>query len=165
LQSPPGHGTRRAAGAKFLCEGGESGMRTYEALFIVQPNAGEDEVQTMVQGVETLIANEGGTVVRSEIWGKRRLAYEVSGFSEGVYILIRFESSAEFPNKLESSFKLNEDVIRYIIVHFDEKTLRLEAEQQKRTEAQLAARSGSDDDDDDRRPRRSRERSEETARA
>ena len=128
-------------------------MRTYEALFIIQPEALEDEIQTIAKGAETLITETGGAIVRSEIWGKRRLAYEVKGHQEGVYVLIRFESEADVIDKLEGSFRLNESVIRWLVVHFDEKTLRLEAEQQRRTEAALAAQSAGGDDDDD-RPRR-----------
>ena len=129
-------------------------MRTYEALFIVQPNATDDEVQTIAKGVETLITEDGGAIVRSEIWGKRRLAFEVKGHSEGNYVLIRFESDPGFNLKLEGYFRLSETIIRSLVVLFDEKTLRLEAEQERRTAAALAAQSNSSDDDDDDRPRR-----------
>ena len=119
-------------------------MRTYEALYIIQPNAGDDEAQTVVDGVESLITEDGGTIVRSETWGKRRLAYEVKGFSEGIYVLVRFECAPTFVKKLESHFKLNEDVIRYLTVHFDEKTLGLETEQVRRNEAAIEARNATD---------------------
>ena len=147
-------------------------MRTYEALYIIQHEKSEDEVQTITTEVETLITEKGGAIVRSEIWGKRRLAYEVAGHSEGIYVLIRFESDPAFQAKLEQSFRLNESIIRFIVVLFDEKTLRLEIEQAKRNEAVLAAQNSSRDDDDDdddgydrpRRPARS-DRETETAEA
>lgn len=133
-------------------------MRTYEALFIVQPNATDEETQTIVQGVEKLVADSGGTVVRSDVWGKRRLAYEVKGHQEGVYVLIRFDSTAEFVDTLEANFRLNESVIRWLVVHFDPKTLRLEEEQARRSAALAESRGpGADrtsDDDDAPRPRR-----------
>jgi small subunit ribosomal protein S6 len=130
-------------------------LRTYEALFIIQPEKGEDETQTIVTEVETLITGDGGTIVRSEIWGKRRLAFEVKGQSEGNYVLIRFESDPGFHLKLESYFRLSEVIIRSLVILFDEKTLRLEAEQVRRNEAALLAQSTSrDGDDDDDRPRR-----------
>ncbi|PCJ53805.1 MAG: 30S ribosomal protein S6 [Candidatus Hydrogenedentota bacterium] len=131
-------------------------MRTYEALFIVQPEAAEDLVQTIATGVETLITEDGGVIVRSEIWGKRRLAYLVKKFNEGIYILIRFEAETDIVKKLEGHFHLNEDVIRYLTVLFDEKALRLEVEQAARNEAQLEARrvGGPSADDDDERPAR-----------
>ena len=118
-------------------------MRIYEALYVIQPEAAEDEVQTVVQGVESLVAEDGGTIVRLDVWGKRRLAYHVTGFQEGIYVLTRFESSVGLPRKLEDHFKLNESVIRYLIVHFDEKTLRLELEQARRNKAALESRNAS----------------------
>ena len=124
-------------------------MRTYEALFILQPELAEDAAQTIATEVESLITDNGGAIVRSEIWGKRRLAFEVEGHSEGIYVLIRFESDPAFQQKLEQSFRLNESMIRFIVVLFDDKTLRLEIEQAKRNEAILAAQSSSRDDDDD----------------
>lgn len=135
-------------------------MRTYEALYIVQPNATEDEVQTIDAGVQRLITESGGSVVRSEIWGKRRLAYEVKRFQEGIYILVRFQCAPEAINKLKQYFKLTDDIIRELVVHFDEQTLKLEAEQARRNEALAAQRAAAesrgdrDSDDDDERPAR-----------
>ena len=118
-------------------------MRTYEALYIVQPDAAEDEVQTVVEGVESLVAENGGSIVRLDVWGKRRLAYNVKGFQEGIYVLTRFESIETFPKKLEDHFRLNESVIRSLLVHIDEKTLRLEIEQARRNKAALESRNAS----------------------
>lgn len=132
-------------------------MRTYEALYIIKPEAEEDEVQTIVQGVEKLITDDGGAIVRSEVWGKRRLAYEVKGFTEGIYVLLRFEAKPEFIKNFEAGFKLNESIIRDLVVLFDEKTLRLEEEQVRRNAAALESRNATGprgDDDGDRRPAR-----------
>lgn len=121
-------------------------MRIYEAIYIIQPEASEDEVEKVVQSVESLITEDGGTVVRVDVWGKRRLAYEVKGFHEGIYVLTRFECNPAFPKKLEDAIKLNESVIRYLVVHFDERTLRLEAEQARRNQAALESRTAVDSD-------------------
>ncbi len=136
-------------------------MRTYEALYIVQPNATDDEVQTIDAGVQRLITEDGGSVVRSEIWGKRRLAYEVKRFQEGVFILIRFQSGPDVITKLKQYFKLTDDIIRELVVLFDDKKLKLEVEQEQRNEklaaqrAAAEARGDSDDDEDeDERPQR-----------
>ncbi len=129
-------------------------MRTYEALFIVRPEASEEEVQAIATEVEKLVTDGGGAIVRSEIWGKRRLAYEVSKCTEGNYVLIRFQCDPSFPQKLEQYFRLHESVIRDIVVYFDEHTLKFEAEQIRRNEAELARTGGRPrDDDDDDRPR------------
>ena len=142
-------------------------MRTYEALYIVKPDLKDDEIQTIAKDVETLITSNGGAIVRSETWGKRKMAYEVNNYTEGVYVLLRFDSPATFVAKLANHFRLTESIIREIIVYFDEKTLRLEEEQKQRTEAELRAnaartadRDDDDDDDDDRRPQRGRRRDE-----
>ena len=159
-------------------------MRTYEALYIVSPDLEDDAIQTIAKDVESLVVNHEGAVVRSEIWGKRKLAYEVKKRTEGVYVLLRFQANPDVVSKLESYFKLADAIIRSLIAHFDEHTLRLEAEQNQRREEELrsapAGRDGDrdrdrdggrdggrdrdrgprrhrdDDDDDDRRPRRPR---------
>ena len=126
-------------------------MRTYEALYIVRPELGDEDIQTVVSEVETIVKDNGGTIVRSEIWGKRRLAYEVKKCNEGCYILLRFTSEPDFITRLESYFRLAESIIRSLVVHFDEQMLRLEAEQLKRKEEEILASAVPDDDDDDKR--------------
>ncbi len=135
-------------------------MRTYEALYIVSPELGEDDIQTVSKEVEALVANDGGTIVRSEIWGKRRLAFEVKKFTEGVYILLRYTAKPDFQKKLTNYFKLSDPIFRFLVQHYDEHTLRVEAEEQQRKEAELQAGPPSDhgrggrSDRDDGPPRR-----------
>lgn len=114
-------------------------MRTYEALYIVKPDLEDDTIQTIAKGVEKLVTDNGGAIVRSETWGNRRLAYEVKGYSEGCYILLRFTAEAAVVKQMEGYFRLSEEVIRNLIVHFDEHTLHLEAEQERRKEEELRA--------------------------
>lgn len=116
-------------------------MRTYETIYIIQPEATEDEVETVIQAVESLVAADEGSVVRKDVWGKRRLAYKVKGFQEGIYVLMRIEGSPAFPRKLEDFYTLNESVIRYLVILFEEKTLRLEEEQVRRNQAALESRN------------------------
>ena len=116
-------------------------MRTYETIYIIQPEATDDEVETVIQAVESLVAADEGSVVRKDVWGKRRLAYKVKGFQEGIYVLMRIEGSPAFPRKLEDFYTLNESVIRYLVILFEEKTLRLEEEQVRRNQAALESRN------------------------
>jgi small subunit ribosomal protein S6 len=126
-------------------------LRTYEALFIVSPEMEDDDIQTIARETENLVVKGGGTIVRSEVWGRRRLAYKVKKFTEGVYILIRFQSSPNFIARLENYFRLNEQIIRHIVVYFDERTLRLEEEQERRrqqlSESGYAQQSEADEED------------------
>jgi len=139
-------------------------LRTYEALYIVMPDVEDDGIQTVDKAVQSLITESGGSIVRSEIWGKRKLAYTVKKQTEGTYILVRFEAEPDFIAKLEQWYRLSEAVLRYQVVHFDEHTLRIEAEQQRRREEDLrnsaASASRRDDDDEDDGPRRPRRRYE-----
>ena len=118
-------------------------LRTYEALYIVKPDLGDDEIQTMAKQTESLVTNNGGAIVRSEVWGKRKLAYRVKDFPEGVYVLLRFQSEPGFITRLESYFRLSEATLRSLVVYFDEKTLRLEEEQSRRKEAEIRASASS----------------------
>jgi len=134
-------------------------LRTYESIYVIQPEAPEPEVEAVIAAFDALIAEDGGEIVTKDLWGKRRLAYEVKGFREGIYVLTRFKCPATFPKKFEAALKLNEQIIRYLVILFDEKTLRLEEEQAKRNAAALESRNASgprsrdgDDDDDERRP-------------
>ena len=128
-------------------------MRTYEALFIVTPEMEDEGIQTVVNEVEELVTKSDGTIVRSEIWGKRKLAYSVKKHTEGNYVLLRFQAAPDFIARLETYFRLSEVVIRDIVVYLDEHTLRLEEEQQKRNEEEIRSSSRGDhrhgDDDDD----------------
>lgn len=114
-------------------------MRTYETLYIVRPDLSEEEVAAVAKDVEAQITEGGGSIVRAETWGKRRLAYEVQKFSEGCYVLVRFTGSPELSARLENYFRLTDPVIRYLLLHLDERTLRLEARQKKRKEAEVRA--------------------------
>jgi small subunit ribosomal protein S6 len=134
-------------------------LRTYEALYIVKPELTDDEIQTVAKDVETLTTTNGGAIVRAEIWGKRKLAYKVKHTTEGCYVLLRFQAEPTFVARLEAYFRLSENVIRFLVVYFDEQTLRLEEEQIRRNEADMRASASraanrDDDDDDDRGPRR-----------
>lgn len=137
-------------------------LRTYEALYIVRSDLQDDEVQTVAKEVEALVTSNGGAIVRSEIWGKRRLAYEVQKCTEGYYVLLRFTAAPAFVARLENHFRLTDAIIRYLVVHFDERTLRLEASQKKRKEAEIrtpamvTGRTEVEDDEgeDEDRPRR-----------
>lgn len=127
-------------------------MRTYEALYIITPEMDDDGIQTTANEIEKLVTNSGGAVVRSEIWGRRKLAYEVKKFTEGSYVLLRFDADPAFVAKLELHFRLSDIIIRYLITHLDPHTLRLEAEQAHRREEDLRSgrnRRGEDDDDEE----------------
>ena len=96
-------------------------MRDYEVLYIVRADLDDDKVQDAVKRVNTLIQRSGGTAERTNLWGKRKLAYEVKHQKEGAYVLQDFQLDPTRIPELESSLKITEEVLRHLIVRKPEK--------------------------------------------
>jgi len=95
-------------------------MRQYETMFILRPEFDKEQSQEVAARFISIIPNNGGTVDKISEWGKRRLAYEVKKYREGIYILVNFTAEADVAKELERNFKISEDVIRYLMVRKDE---------------------------------------------
>ena len=87
----------------------------YEAVMVVTMKKGEEAVQSVVERFKTLI-EQNATLKNVDEWGKRKLAYLINKESEGYYVLFDFESEAAFPAELDRKFRINEDVIRSMII-------------------------------------------------
>ena len=96
-------------------------MRDYEVLYIVRSDLEDDKVQDIVKRVNTLIEKAGGSVERTNVWGKRKLAYEVKHQKEGSYILQDFQIGPDGIPQLEAQLKITEEVLRHLIVRKPEK--------------------------------------------
>ena len=96
-------------------------MRDYEVLYIVRADLDDEKVQDAVKRVNTLIQRSGGTAERTNVWGKRKLAYEVKHQKEGSYVLQDFQLDSNRVPELESSLKITEEVLRHLIVRKPEK--------------------------------------------
>ncbi|MDQ6721648.1 MAG: 30S ribosomal protein S6 [Candidatus Dormibacteraeota bacterium] len=96
-------------------------MREYEILYIVRADLDDDKVQEIVKRVNTLIEKAGGSVERTNIWGKRKLAYEVKHQKEGSYVLQDFQIGPGRIPELEAALKITEEVLRHLIVRKPEK--------------------------------------------
>ncbi len=106
-------------------------MRDYETVFILDPSLEEDVIKDEIGKVESSIASLNGEVTSVEPGGKRRLTYEIKGNKEGYYTLIRFRSEPTMIAELERAYKLNEKVIRHIIVHSVQKVAQAPEEEQQ----------------------------------
>jgi small subunit ribosomal protein S6 len=109
-------------------------MRVYEELFIVRPNATEEEITPLVDQLTDLIAKNGGKVEAVEKWGVRKLAFRVKKQAEGYYILIKFEAGATLVKELERRLRLADLVLRYLTVRKDERVKKLVKRAKKREE-------------------------------
>jgi small subunit ribosomal protein S6 len=96
-------------------------LRDYEALYIVRADLDDDKVQEVVKRVNTLIERSGGAVERTNLWGKRKLAYEVKHQKEGAYVLQDFRIDPQRIPELEAALKITEEVLRHLIVRKPEK--------------------------------------------
>jgi small subunit ribosomal protein S6 len=96
-------------------------LRDYEVLYIVRADLDDEKVQDAVKRVNRLIERAGGTVETTNLWGKRKLAYEVKHQKEGSYVLQDFQLEPNRIPELESSLKITEEVLRHLIVRKPEK--------------------------------------------
>ncbi|MGI5892182.1 MAG: 30S ribosomal protein S6 [Bacillota bacterium] len=95
-------------------------MRKYEVLYIMRPDLLEENYKEYVEKYNTLIQENGGEVLNVDIWGKRRLAYEINKIREGYYVLLQMQSETDLPKELERNFKISDEVIRYLITRIEE---------------------------------------------
>ncbi len=96
-------------------------MREYEVLYIVRADLDDEKVQDAVKRVNTLIERSGGKIERTNLWGKRKLAYEVKHQKEGSYVLQDFQLDPDRVPELEAALKITEEVLRHLIVRKPEK--------------------------------------------
>jgi small subunit ribosomal protein S6 len=96
-------------------------LRDYEVLYIVRADLEDDKVQDIVKRVNTIIEKAGGTAERTNVWGKRKLAYEVKHQKEGSYVLQDFQIGPDRVPELEAALKITEEVLRHLVVRKPEK--------------------------------------------
>jgi small subunit ribosomal protein S6 len=99
--------------------------RTYELMFIVRPDMVEEEQSKLISTLESSVTAAGGTV-KSEIWGKRRLAYTVRKFNDGIFVLLIIEGTGAMVHEVERRLRVTEQVIKFITVRTDEELKRLD---------------------------------------
>ena len=97
----------------------EKVTNSYETIFIIDASLEEDQIAAVKEKFTSLIA-ANGTVSNVDDWGKRRLAYEINDKTEGYYVLVDFESDGEFPKELDRQYRINDAILRTIIIRKDE---------------------------------------------
>jgi small subunit ribosomal protein S6 len=92
----------------------------YEVVLVARPTLGEEGLTALNDKLAQVIANQGGEVLGTEIWGKRTLAYPINKFFEGVYLLHRVALPPQGTAEVDRSMRFNEDILRYLILRTDE---------------------------------------------
>ena len=140
--------------------------RKYELVYVVSPDATDDQVTDLHTQVEAIVQRLGGQIEKTENWGRRRLAYEIGRHKEGTYVLELINGSGELMKEIDRRLKVSDLVIRQLVVRIDEvqeviertRTKRNEGSRRRRIARGLppdrqpgeGQRGDSDDDRDDR---------------
>jgi small subunit ribosomal protein S6 len=105
--------------------------RVYEVMYIAAPETADEDVTKLNEAIQQQIEREGGSVVKTEVMGKRKLAYPIKKKTEGHYTLFEIEGSGQEIAELERRFRVNDAVIRFVTVRVDE---------ERKTAAKLTAK-------------------------
>lgn len=113
-------------------------MRIYEELYILRPDATEEDVDGSVEMIRGIVTGSGGSIDKVDKWGVRKLAYRLKKLNEGYYVLIQFSAQPEVVKELERRLRVSDAVVKFITVRIDEKLKWLE--KRKKIREKRAAR-------------------------
>lgn len=91
-------------------------MRRYELIFIVQPDLSEEETKTITDRYLQIITAQKGSIIKTEDWGKRRLAYDINKQSKGTYILVDFYGPGSMIREIERNLKIDDNILKFLTV-------------------------------------------------
>lgn len=94
-------------------------MNAYEVTYIINPALSDDDVKKTTDKYNEMVANLGGQVSATDVWGKRRLAYEINGNVEGTYVCMKFSSSIESMNECKRLMNLDENIVRSLFIRLE----------------------------------------------
>jgi small subunit ribosomal protein S6 len=109
-------------------------MKEYELTVLIHPDL-EADLETPLTKVRDIIKNAGGTIIREDNWGKKKLAYAIRREEFGIYIYMDVSLPADAPLKISNIFNITDEVLRYLLVTVNEKARKaMAAEQERATE-------------------------------
>ena len=112
----------------------------YELMVILDPEIDERQVAPKLDGFLKVITGDGGTIENVDVWGKRRLAYEIQKKNEGIYAVVNFTATSEATQELDRQLKLNEQIMRTKVLRAEEAIAQVAAEND-RAEAKAARKA------------------------
>lgn len=90
-------------------------MRQYELILILQPDMDEEANTGVIERIKSLITDNGGEILKTDLWGSKQLAYEIKDYRDGYYVYMEVELNPEFGTELKQSLRYIEPVIRYML--------------------------------------------------
>ena len=94
-------------------------MKKYDLVSILRPTAEDSVVNEIHENITEVITSNGGNVEEQGVWQKRKLAYQIETFNEGIYTITSFEGPANLPNELDRVLKISDDVIRHKVLKME----------------------------------------------
>ena len=95
-------------------------MNNYELVYVLKPAIEEETKEAVLDKIKSVI-EASGEVVKVDVWGVKRLAYEIQKLREGYYVLVEFKATTDVPTELDRNLKINDNVIRHMVINIDEK--------------------------------------------
>ncbi|NLK18010.1 MAG: 30S ribosomal protein S6 [Clostridiales bacterium] len=91
-------------------------MNSYEVLYIIDSALDEEAVNATIAKYESLVTGSGGSVEKTEKWGKRKFTYPINHKEEGYYVLMTFTAPSQLPRELERQMRIADEVMRFLVV-------------------------------------------------
>ncbi len=91
-------------------------MNSYELLYIIDNDLSDEAKEAVVEKINAIVADNGGTVEGVDKWGTRKLAYPINYKTEGYYVLVNFTAEASLPAELERVMRITDSVVRFLVV-------------------------------------------------
>ena len=95
-------------------------MRQYELILIVQPDLEEEATSEVIERVKSMITDNGGEILKTDLWGTKQLAYEIQDFRQGYYVYMEVEFTPEFGNELKQNLRYVEPIIRHMLTKIED---------------------------------------------
>ncbi len=128
-------------------------MRHYEIIYIVNPNLNGDDYHDLLKKYSEIIENNKGVIVKTDEWGKQRLAYRIRKFYNGVFVYVEFCAEAESIAELERNLKLDDNILKFQTVKLadqaDPEELLQKAQASQKPVEEAAEETDEQDDNDD----------------
>ena len=118
-------------------------MRTYEVVYIAAPNTTDDDLAKLNSQLEKVVTDFGGTITKNDNWGRKKLAYKIGKYDEGIYVVLYISGSGKEIAEVERRLRVNDLVIRQLTVRTDEDLKRAEKlKGRRKVSVKAAAASG-----------------------
>lgn len=116
-----------------------STTKQYELVYIAAPEATEEQLAALATEVQQVVGRFQGTIEKTDVWGRRRLAYQIGRYKEGIYVLHVINATGELVKELDRRLKVTDNIVRHLIVRVDEE-LAVATHRKERRQAKTAKR-------------------------